>query len=98
MKINAALVMAFLLALAGSISAQTSVTLVPAGSTWRYLDNGTDPGPLWRGMGYIDTNWNSGPAQLGYGDGDEATVVNGGPSNNRYVTTFFRRTFVVPAS
>jgi hypothetical protein len=30
---------------------------------------------------------------LGYGDGDEATVVSyGGDPGNRYITTYFRKT------
>jgi hypothetical protein len=44
----------------------------------------------------------SGPAQLGYGDGDEATVVSFGPNpNSKYITTYFRATFqatAVPAT
>src|SRR6185369_14559816 len=39
--------------------------------------------------------WTNGPAQLGFGDGDEAHVINGGPSTNRYITTYFRRAFTV---
>ena len=36
-----------------------------------------------------------GAAQLGYGEGDETTVINGGPDNNRIVTTYFRRAFAL---
>ena len=40
--------------------------------------------------------WTSGPAQLGYGDGDEATTVGyGSDPNNKYITTYFRKTFTV---
>jgi hypothetical protein len=68
--------------------------LVPKGAMWKFLDNGTDQGTAWRGPGFNDNAWASGPAQLGFGDGDEATVINGGPSTNRFVTTYFRRSFV----
>ena len=45
---------------------------------------------------FNDGGWASGPAQLGYGDGDEATVVGYGPNpNDRYPTTWFRRSFQV---
>jgi hypothetical protein len=38
----------------------------------------------------------SGPAQLGYGDGDEATVVGyGGNPGAKQITTYFRRSFSV---
>ncbi len=71
-------------------------TLVEAGAVWKYRDTGVDLGTAWRGTGYDDTTWSAGPAQLGYGDGDEATVVDYGPdANNKYITTYFRRTFVV---
>jgi hypothetical protein len=71
-----------------------TITLIPVGSTWKYLDNGTDQGTAWSGPGFNDASWASGPAQLGYGDGDEATVVSFGPSaSNKYITTYFRRTF-----
>ena len=71
-------------------------TLVPTGAIWRYLDNGSDQGTAWRGTSFNDSSWASGPAQLGYGDGDESTVVSFGPdSANKYITTYFRRTFNV---
>ena len=70
--------------------------LVPAGSTWRYLDDGTNQGTAWREVAFADTAWAQGPAQLGYGDGDEATVVGYGPDPNaKYVTTYFRHSFEV---
>ncbi len=70
--------------------------IVPIGSTWRYLDDGTDQGTLWQEIGFEDGAWNAGSAQLGYGDGDEATVVSYGPDpNNKYITTYFRHTFDV---
>jgi hypothetical protein len=72
-------------------------TLVPTNAVWRYLDNGTDPGTGWAGAGFDDTGWSNGPAQLGYGDGDEATVVSFGPNSSaKYTTTFFRHGFPAP--
>ncbi|MDQ5858239.1 MAG: metallophosphoesterase [Acidobacteriota bacterium] len=70
--------------------------LVPTGSVWKYLDNGTNQGTAWRAAGFADGAWASGGAQLGYGDGDEATVVSFGPNASaKYVTTYFRRAFTV---
>jgi len=69
---------------------------VPFGSSWKYLDNGTDQGTAWRQGGFNDSGWAQGPAQLGYGDGDEATVVGFGPdANNKFITTYFRQSFNV---
>src|SRR5439155_14637196 len=44
---------------------------------------------------FDDSAWASGPAELGYGDGDERTIVNSGLTNNYYITTYFRSAFVV---
>ncbi|MBN8249500.1 MAG: metallophosphoesterase, partial [Verrucomicrobia bacterium] len=72
------------------------VLLIPAGSTWRYLDNGTNPGTAWREGAFNDAGWAWGPAPLGYGDGDEATVVGYGPDPaSRYITTYFRKPFTI---
>ena len=57
----------------------------PPGAVWRYLDNGSDQGTAWRAAAFNDTGWKSGAAELGYGDGDEATVVGYGPNSTRQV-------------
>ncbi|MEM7392029.1 MAG: hypothetical protein AAF492_06730, partial [Verrucomicrobiota bacterium] len=73
-----------------------SQLLVSTGSVWRFLDDGSDQGTTWRNSGFDDASWSNGPAQLGYGDGDEATVVGFGPNaQDKYRTTYFRRTFPV---
>ncbi|GAC1428805.1 MAG: hypothetical protein NVSMB68_00880 [Thermoanaerobaculia bacterium] len=77
-------------------SGPMNLTLIPMGAIWRYLDNGTDQGTAWRLPSFADGAWKSGAAELGYGDGDEKTVVSYGPSStNKYVTTYFRGTFTV---
>ncbi|HEX6171909.1 MAG TPA: Ig-like domain-containing protein, partial [Chitinophagaceae bacterium] len=71
-------------------------TLIAYGSSWKYLDNGTNQGTAWRGTSFNDGGWASGNAQLGYGDGDEATVVSyGSNSSNKYITTYFRKTISI---
>jgi hypothetical protein len=79
------------------ISAELDGTKLSArGAAWKYRDSGVDPGAAWRDPGYDDSGWPSGPAQLGYGDGDEATVVGYGPDpNDKHITTWFRRSFAV---
>ena len=74
----------------------SNVVAIAAGSVWRYLDNGSNQGTAWRAEGFADGAWSSGAAELGYGDGDEATVVGYGPSSSsKYITTYFRKTFDV---
>jgi hypothetical protein len=74
----------------------SQIVVMPAGSIWKYLDDGTDQGTAWRAPVFNDSSWQSGAAELGYGDGDEVTVVGyGGVATNKYVTTYFRRSFNV---
>src|SRR5205085_11290498 len=72
-------------------------TLIGENATWKYRDNGANLGTSWRMPAYNDSPWVSGPAELGYNEGDEATVVSFGPDpNNKYITTYFRKSFSVP--
>jgi hypothetical protein len=69
----------------------TPANIIGYGGSWKYLDNNTRPAN-WQTSGYNDASWASGNAELGYGDGGEATVVSFGPnSSNKYITTYFRR-------
>lgn len=74
---------------------------VTAASLWRYLDDGTEPAG-WSSPGFDDGSWDVGTAELGYGDGDESTVLSFGPdSSDRYITYYFRTSFdvdVLPTS
>ncbi|MEX2187233.1 MAG: lamin tail domain-containing protein [Pirellulales bacterium] len=77
---------------------------VPLGSTWSYLDNGSDQGTAWRASGFNESTWAQGPAQLGYGENDEATVVDCSANapgvcnqGDNYITTYLRHHFTIPA-
>jgi hypothetical protein len=83
------------------ISIGVTSPVVARGSVWKYLDNGSDQGTDWIMPDFDDSSWASGPAELGYGDGDEATIVSFGPDPfNRYITTYLRHAFTLtdPAS
>ncbi|MEV4159627.1 hypothetical protein [Nonomuraea dietziae] len=67
------------------------ITLIAQGSTWRYDDSGADLGTAWSQPAHDDSAWPSGPAQLGFGDGDERRVLTAGRT-----TYYFRHTFTVP--
>jgi len=72
----------------------SSENLIATGSIWKYSDTGMNLGYEWTARQYDDTAWPSGPAQLGYGDDDEATVVGYGPdASNKHITTYFRTSF-----
>jgi hypothetical protein len=66
----------------------TNLVLVPAGDQWRFLDDGSDPGPAWKSIQFDDSKWKVGRAELGYGD-DPVTSIDPG-----HITTYFRRTFI----
>jgi Calcineurin-like phosphoesterase len=74
----------------------TSDTLIKANTAWKYLDNGTNQGTAWVANGFNDATWQQGNAELGYGDADEATVLGyGGNAAQKYITTYFRKSFTV---
>ena len=74
----------------------STTTLITTGSFWRYLDDGSNLESSWIENNYDDASWAEGQAELGYGDGDETTVVDyGGDGNQKYITTYFRKTFSV---
>ena len=81
----------FLLLFTFAISTSFAQTIVPYGSTWKYLDTDTRPAG-WELSGFADGGWASGAGQLGYGDGDEVTVVACAACNPKYITTYFRKT------
>lgn len=72
-----------------------AMILIPENSLWKYNDSGKSlDSTEWKLPSYDDSSWKAGQAELGYGDGDEATVISFGPnSNNKYHTYYFRRKF-----
>ena len=66
-----------------TVTSAPSDTLIASNSVWKYLDDGSDQGTGWTARNYDDSSWHSGPAQLGYGDGDEATTVSYGPNQQQ---------------
>jgi hypothetical protein len=65
------------------------VRLISPGAVWKFFDQKNDLGTAWRAPGFNDAAWSSGPAQLGFGDGDERTLI----ASNRQITTYFRHAF-----
>ena len=50
--------------------------LISTGDLWKYLDDGSDQGVGWVSPTFDDSGWEEGGSELGYGDGDEETVVS----------------------
>lgn len=70
--------------------------LVSTGAVWKYLDDQTDPGTAWRERVFDDSGWSNGVAPLGFGDGDEATVIRWKIDEIPIITAYFRHQFVAP--
>jgi hypothetical protein len=74
----------------------TSGTSITKGDIWKYFDQGASPGGDWNALAFNDNSWSSGPAQLGYGsDGEKTTVSYGPDAGNKFITTYFRKTFTI---
>lgn len=81
-------------------------TLVPLGARWRWHTDATGLSASsvvegtagwsaadWKHPAFGDAAWAEGPAQLGYGEGDEATVLPFGSAGAKWVTAYFRTRF-----
>ena len=51
-------------------------TVVLWGHNWHYYDQNTDPPDGWREIDFDDSSWQIGPSGFGYGDDDDATIVD----------------------
>ena len=71
-------------------SSDPSRVIVSKGSTWSYLDDATDQGTAWQAASFDDSSWSTGPAELGFTEGDEATLIQSGAT-----TYYFRHSFSV---
>jgi len=76
---------------------QVTTRPIGGGSDWKYCDTGQDLGTNWSLIDYDDHNWSNSIARLGYGDPAVATSISFGPDpGNKYITSYFRRAFIVP--
>jgi hypothetical protein len=73
----------------------TTQDIVSKLSSWSYLDNGTNQGTAWYGTNFDASAWKVGFGKFGYGDTQQTVVSYGSSSSNKYVTTYFRKTFEV---
>lgn len=71
--------------------------LVNTNDTWSYRKGLSEPQADWRTVadGGLDTTWLTGPGGFGFGDGDDATVLD--DMLNAYTTVYIRKSFEIPA-
>ncbi len=89
-RTNSTKLVFFILFIFPNITTYAQTTLIPVSDTWKYYDAGNEPTGAWKSVGYNDSSWSIGSAELGYGDGDEDTVINSSIN-----TAYFRNTFNV---
>lgn len=61
------------------------------GSSWSFLDNGSDQGTAWKELQFDNTAWNAAAAPLGYGDPMKTTISYGSTSSDKFITSYFSR-------
>ena len=76
-----------------SIIGFSQTTLIPLGSSWKYLSQGSAAPTNWNTSSFSDAAWSAGNAQLGFGD--EATVTPQVVSGSTVITTYFRKTISI---
>lgn len=81
-------------------SAAMPTVIIPFNATWRYRDDGVEPGTGWSNAGFDDSGWPGNAAKFGFNTGNGnagfATVLDfGSDESDKYRAYYFRRTFVV---
>ena len=72
------------------------VDLIPAGAGWKFFrgkEPAGAPADAWKQVGFDDSRWETGPAGFGFGDNDDATILN--DMLGRYATVYIRKEFSV---
>ncbi|MCU1356308.1 MAG: hypothetical protein JWM89_1726 [Acidimicrobiales bacterium] len=86
----------------GNKQGSNVVTLAPAadpnlltyGSTWKWTFPAAGLADGWQGVGFDDSTWATGSAELGFGDGDEKTIITTAAAP-RPITAYFRATVTI---
>ncbi len=66
------------------------------GDTWKFFrgtDAASDPPDAWKETSFDDSSWETGDSGFGYGDGDDATILD--DMEDSYVTVYIRKEFSV---
>jgi len=73
--------------------------LVSAGQPWRFfrgVEAPSESGEAWAQIEFDDSAWETGPGGFGYGDEDDATVLD--DMRGEYVSVYIRNTFAVSSA
>ncbi len=87
---------------AGSVCGMTiqlgsaGIEFIAPGDTWKFFrgtDPASDPADAWKETNFDDSGWETGYSGFGYGDGDDATILD--DMEGSYVTVYIRKEFSV---
>ena len=65
-------------------------TIIDLGHTWKYLVPTSEPAATWKTFSFTETGWQNGASGIGYGDGDDNTVISSGK-----ISVFMRKKFTI---
>lgn len=65
-------------------------TAISESSLWKYIVPASEPDPSWRTPAFNDASWNTGKGGIGYGDGDDSTVLAASVNS-----LYLRKTFTI---
>jgi WD40 repeat protein/serine/threonine protein kinase/tetratricopeptide (TPR) repeat protein len=76
---------------------ESGIPLVAPDAEWRFFRGRSAPaeGADWTALDFDDSGWETGKAPIGFGDGDDGTVLE--DMRGSYTSIYMRRVFEVPA-
>lgn len=76
-----------------SIVISAVLPVVPQNDVWKYRKGTSAPPYNWNAVGFNDSSWQEDPVGIGYGDGDDETILS--DMQNNYLTFYARKTFTI---
>lgn len=65
-------------------------TIIDINQNWKYLVPTSEPSSTWKSFSFAETGWLTGPSGIGFGDGDDNTVIPTGK-----ISVFMRKKFTL---
>ncbi len=81
----------------GGLTTFQDTVIIDAGAAWKYFkgtQEASNPTTAWLQAGFNDAGWLVGPTGIGYGDGDDVTILT--DMQNSYLSVFCRKAFTIP--
>tara|TARA_R110000868_G_scaffold304437_7_gene565052 strand:+ start:25146 stop:29834 length:4689 start_codon:yes stop_codon:yes gene_type:complete len=76
-------------------SNSNNFNIISTGSNWRYFDGSGEPLASWKSIDYNDSGWSNGQGVFGYGDSQTTEIEYGGNTEDKYITSYYRKSFQI---